>query len=122
MPCSASRKTSAREAPKHRTHRGDIAILFILVATSRYGQEENDDPRNTNFSPHLQVNRADTGVQTSTHKNVINEVPRHADLVPSSDRNKVRPERHGETVNHGDGHDMTIVVNDFGETENVVVV
>lgn len=92
------------------------------MTASRHGQEENDDPRNANFSPHLQVNGTNTGVQTSTHENVIHEAPRHANLVPGCDRNEIHSEGHSKTVNHGNGHDVAIVVNDFSETENVVVV
>src|SRR6267154_737200 len=102
------------------THGSDIAIRFVLVATTGHGQEENNDPRNADLSPHLQINRANTGVQTGSHENVVEEVPRHADLVPGCDGNEIRAEGDSKTVNHGNRHDMTVVVDDFGETENVV--
>lgn len=101
-----------------KTHRCDVPILLVLLAPSRNSQEEDNDPRNANFCPHLQVNGADSRVQGSTHEDIIQEIPGHSHLCPGGDRNKVHPKRHSKTIYHSHGHDMAIVIDDFGQAEN----
>ena len=84
------------------TYGCNISIFFILMATTRNGQKEDDDPRNANFCPHLEVDRANAGVQASTHKNVVDEIAGHANLITSCDGVEIHPEGDCETVDHRD--------------------
>jgi len=92
------------------------------MATTRDGQKEDNDPRNANLCPHLEVNRANARVQASAHKDVIYEIARHANLVTSCDSEEIHPKGDRETVDHRHRHDMTVVVDNFCESENAVVV
>lgn len=92
------------------------------MAATRDCQKEDNDPRNANLRPHLQVNRTNTGVQASTHEHVVDKIAGHANLVTSCDGKEIYPKGDCETVDHCNRHDMTIVADDFCEPENVVVV
>ena len=104
------------------TYGSDGTILFILFARTRDGQEKHDYPWNADLGPHFQVNRTDAGVECGTHKYVIYKVARHAHLFTTSDSPKISPKGHREAPDHGNRHDVAIVVNDFCEAEYVIVV
>ena len=100
----------------------DISILFVLMAPTRNGQEEDNDPRDSDLCPHLEVNRANARVQASTHKDIVNEIAGHANLVTSCDGEEVHSKGDCKPVYHRNGHDMTIVGDDFCEPEDVKIV
>lgn len=103
---------------KHKyTYRRNITVEFILLACARDGKEEGDIPGNTHFSPHLEVDVANTWVKDSTHEHIIHEVPRHADLLSAGDSPKVHPEADGEAVDDGHRHQVPEVVDDRCERE-----
>lgn len=104
------------------TYRGDIAILLPLLARARDRHEEDDDPWNADLKPHLEVDRAEARVETRAHEDVVDEVPGHANLVPGRDGDGVHEERHAPAVYHGDGHEVSKVVDDLRQAEDVVVV
>ena len=104
------------------THRSDITIRVVLLARTGDGHEEHDNPGNADLEPHLEVDGSESWVQDSAHKHVVNEVPRHTNLVPSRNREEVHAERHAEADDHRDGHEMTEIVDDGGEAEDAVVV
>lgn len=104
------------------TYRSNVAIGLVLLASTRDGQEEDNDPWDTDLSPHLEVDGAKTGVQASTHEVVVEEVAGHADCSASHDGVKVGEKGDTKAVNHGDGHEMAVVVDDLGEAEDVEVV
>ena len=68
------------------------------MATTRDRQKEDNDPRNANLCPHLEVNRANARVQASTHKDVVDEIAGHANLVTSCDGEEIHPKGDCETV------------------------
>lgn len=104
------------------THRGNIAVGFVLLEAARDGEEEHDVPWDADLSPHLQVDVSDAGVQASTHEKVINEVSRHAHRLSGNDGGKVHEERNRPTPKHSDGHKVAEVVDDAGQTEYFEVV
>ena len=104
------------------TYGGNSTILFILFACTRDGQEKHDYPRNADFRPHFQVNRTNAGVKRGAHKYIIYKVARHAHLFAASDGPEVGPKGYGEAPDHGNGHDVAVVVDDFCEAEDVIVV
>jgi hypothetical protein len=122
MPCSTTFSADVRVHAACGTHWGNITISFILLAAPRDGRKEGNVPRDAHFGPHFQVYRAKTRVEASTHEHVIDEVPRHPQLVTSRNSDKVHQERYRKTVNHGHSHQMTVIINDPGETEDSVIV
>jgi hypothetical protein len=120
MFCSLVSKRPLRRY--YMAYRSDISILLILFACSRDGQEENNDPRNPDFCPHFQVDRSNSRVQDSTLENVVNEVARHSDLRARGNSEEVHSERERKAPNHRDGHQVTKVVDNFGEAEDSGVV
>lgn len=72
------------------------------MAATRDRQKEDNDPRNADLCPHLEVNRANARVQASAHKDVIDEISRHANLVTSCDCEEMHPKGDCETVDHCD--------------------
>ena len=96
--------------------------MFILFARARDGKEEHDNPRDADFRPHLQVNGTNSRVQSSAHKDIVYEAARHAHLFTTGDGPKVRPKGHSEAPDHGNRHDVAVVIDDFREAEYVVVV
>ena len=92
------------------------------MTTTRDGQKEDNNPRNANLCPHLEVNRANARVQASAHKDVIDEIARHANLITSCDGEEIHPKGDCKAVDHRNRHDMAVVVDDFCEPEDVVVV
>ena len=104
------------------TYGSNITKLLVLFASTRHSHEENNDPRNPDFQPHLQVDRPETRVEACTHKDIINEVTRHANLVAGSDSEEVHPEGNTETDNHRHGHKMPEVVDDSSQAEDASVV
>ena len=94
------------------TYRCDITVLLVLLAGTRHRHEENKDPGNADLEPHLQVNWTNTRVQARAHEDIVNEVARHAYLVPGSDSEEIHAEGDTKANNHCDSHEMTKVVND----------
>lgn len=90
-----------------------------MLTPTRYGDKEEQDPRNTNFGPHLQIHTPDSGVQTRAHENVVGKVARHAHRLAEQDSKVVDAEADGESVNHRDGHEGAEVVDDLREAEGV---
>src|SRR6267154_4858170 len=83
---------------------GDGAILLILLACARDGQEEHDNPRDADLRPHFQVNRANSRIESGAHEDIVYEVTRHAHLFTTCDGPKVSPEGYSEAPDHGDRH------------------
>jgi hypothetical protein len=104
------------------THGGNGTILFVLFAGTRDRQEKYNYPRDANLRPHLQINRTNTRVEGGTHEYVVKEVARHSQLFSTGDGPKVRSKRYRKTPDHGDSHDVAIVVDDLREAEDVVIV
>lgn len=102
------------------THGSDISKGIVLLASTRDSKVENDDPRNANLSPHLQVNGTKARVKSSTHEVIVNEISRHAHRGFRHDGVEVGKERNTEAIDHGNGHEVAIVVNDFGKTEDTI--
>ena len=107
---------------KNSTYGCDSTIKFILLTCARDSQEEHDHPRNPDLGPHFQVNGANTRVESGAHEHIVDEVTRHAHLFTTCDGPKVCPKRYRETPDHGNRHDVPVVVYDFGEAEYVIVV
>ena len=101
------------EEKSGRAYGGNNTILFILLACAGDGQEENDNPRNADLGPHFQVNRADSRIESGTHEDVVYKVTRHAHLFTTRDGPKVSPKRYSEAPDHGDRHDVAIVIDYF---------
>ena len=101
------------------THRSDISILFILLAGTRDREEENNIPRDADLSPHLEVNTSNAGVKRCTHEDIVNEVARHPNLLPSCDCNEVHAEADRESIDMSNGHEVAVVVDDGGEPESM---
>ncbi len=104
------------------THGSNSTILFVLFARARDCQEKYNYPRDTDFRPHLQINRTNTRVECGAHEYVVYEVARHAHLFAAGNGPKVSSKGYSEAPDHGDGHDMAIVVDDLREAEDVVIV
>jgi len=103
----------------HEKHVGsNVSESIILLASTRNGEIEDNDPRNANLCPHLKVNRTQTGIEGSTHEEIVNHVARHANRSLRQNRMEVGEEGNAETIDHSNAHEMAIVVNDLGEAEN----
>jgi len=101
---------------------GHVAVCFVLLASPRNGEEEDDDPGDANLGPHFQVDVPQARVEHGTHEIVVEKVSRHANGVVGHDGEEVGDERDTEAINHGHAHEMTIVVDDLSEPKNMVVV
>jgi hypothetical protein len=51
---------------------------------------------------------------------VVVEVTGHVNLCSGSDSIYIGDERNAEAIDHRNRHEMTIIIDDFGETENVI--
>ena len=99
----------------HRnTYGSDVTVSLVLFEAAGDGEEEQDMPGDADLSPHLQVDFSDAGVQASTHKKVVNEVPGHAHRFSRNNGGKVHEECHKPTPEHSDGHKVAEVVDDAG--------
>ena len=96
--------------------------MFILFACAGDGQEEHYDPRNANFCPHFQVNGANSRVESGAHEDIVYEVTRHAHLFTTCDGPKVSPKGYSEAPDHGNRHDVAVVIDDLRKAEYVVIV
>jgi hypothetical protein len=105
-----------------KTYWRDIAVLLVLLAASGDSQEKDNYPRYPNLGPHFQVDGANSRVEASAHENIISHVTRHSDLISSRHRNKIDTEGNGKAIDHRDGHDVSIIVDDLSQAEDVVVV
>lgn len=106
---------------KSWTHGSHITVLFVLMAATRDGQKEDDDPGNANLRPHFQVNRTNTRVEAGTHEDIVYETPRHANLVSTRDGDKVDTKGHRKPIYDRHRHYMTIVIDDVSQAEDVKV-
>lgn len=123
MPCSGQHaQLNISITGRKATYGGDGTILFILFARARDGQEEHDNPGDTDFRPHFQVNGTDSRVQSCAHEDIVYEVARHAHLFTAGDGPKVSPEGDSEAPDHGNRHNVAVIIDDFREAEYVVVV
>ena len=114
---------SKKPQPDHIcTYRSDIAVRLVLLASTGDRQEENNDPWDADLSPHLEANRTDARVQRSAHEIIVKEIARHANGGPSHHCPQVGDQRDTEPVDHGDGHNVAIVVDDLSQSENTSVV
>lgn len=95
--------------------------MFILLACARDGQEEHDNPRDADLRPHLQVDRADSRIEGGAHEDVVYEATRHAHLFTTCDGPKVSAKGYSEAPDHGNRHDVAIVIDDLCQTEYVVI-
>ena len=100
----------------------DVSVSLVLLEAAGNGEEKHDVPRDADFSPHLQVDVSDTGVQASTHENVVNETSGHTNGLSGNDGGKVHEERDKPAPEHSDGHKVAEVVDDAGQAEDVEVV
>lgn len=89
-----------------------------MLASTRNGQVEDDNPRNAYLSPHLQVDRTQARIEGGTHEDIVDGVAGHTNRGLRCHSVKVGKERNTKTVNHSYGHEVTIVVNDFSEAED----
>lgn len=92
-----------------------------MLACARDGKEEHDNPRDADFRPHFQVNRANSRIESGAHEDIVYEVTRHAHLFTTCDGPKISSEGYSEAPDHGDGHNVAIIVDDLGQTEYVVI-
>ena len=99
-------------------YRCNISILFILLAATRNCKEEHNDPRDADFTLHLEVNAINARVEACTHEVIIEEIARSADLSVSKDGVKICSKSNTEAIDHSYGHEMAVIVDDFGEAEN----
>ena len=100
------------------TYRSHIAVLLVLLACAGNRHEEDDDPGNAHFKPHLEVDRADARVETCTHEDVIDEVAGHANLVAGCDGEEVHAEGDTKAIDHSDCHEVPEVVDDLSHAED----
>lgn len=56
------------------TYGGNISESLVLFASTRNGQEEDENPWDADLSPHLEADRSDSGVKGSTHEVVVEKV------------------------------------------------
>ena len=89
-----------------------------MLTSTGDSEVENNNPGDTNLGPHFQVNRAKAGVECSTHKEVINDIARHADRSLCDDCMKVGKDRNAKPINHSDSHEVSIVVDNSGKVED----
>lgn len=97
----------------------NVAVSFILLASARYSKEKDDVPGNTDFCPHFQIHGTDARVKSGTHEVVIEKVSRHPHRGPRQHRMKIGDERDAKAVNHRHGHQVSEIVDYFGEAEDV---
>lgn len=60
---------------------GDVAVLFVLTSAASESDKEQDEPRQTDLEEHLEIEPAKhTGVQLSTHEEIVDVVASHSVL------------------------------------------
>lgn len=89
-----------------------------MFASTRNSKIENDDPRNANLGPHLQINRTEAWVEGSSHKEIVDEISRHTNRSLRGNSVEIGDERDSETVDHTHSHKMTVIVNNLGKAED----
>jgi hypothetical protein len=104
------------------TYGSDISKCLVLLAGTGNREEEDEDPWDADFGPHLKADGPNSGVQGSTHEVVVEKVAWHAHGVAGHDRPDIGDQWYTEAVDHRDGHEVTVVVDDLGEAEDMVVV
>lgn len=96
----------------------NVTTGLVLLESAGNRDVEQNRPWNTNFSPHLEVNDADAGVQGSSHEEIIHQVTRHTvigTLDMGGDENK---SGQGETPDDSNSHNVAKVIDDVGKSED----
>lgn len=98
---------------------GDASVDLVLLEHDGKPQQEQNIPRQADLEEHLQVDDADSGVQWSTHEQVVDVVARHAVVVlGNKQRVHVKTNGEGEPIENGARHDLREVVEDVVELED----
>lgn len=119
MPCSVSEFSHRKICTLQSTCRCDISVDLVLLASSRDGNQVEQNPRDTDLCPHLQIDIPDSGVEGGTHKDIIRKIPAHPHRLPSQDSPEVRRKANHEPINHTRRHQPTKVIDDLREAEEV---
>lgn len=81
----------------------DIAVLLVLTSATSEGDEEQDEPRQTDLEEHLEVEPAEqTRVQLCTHEEVIDVVASHSVLSTAHKSRNVGDDRDNEARQNSD--------------------
>lgn len=107
-----------KETFKKTAHGSNIAKSIILLASTRDGKIEDNNPGDANLSPHFQINGTKTGIKCSAHEEIINGIARHADRSLRDNGMNIGNDRNTETIDHGNGHEMTVVIDDLSKAED----
>lgn len=87
----------------HEESRGsDVSAGFILLDQTGERNEEKHRPGHTGFSPHFQINVANTRIQAGTHKIIVEEVTRHTVMFAHNAANDIDECSHSEAPDNGD--------------------
>ncbi|KAH3665632.1 hypothetical protein OGAPHI_003820 [Ogataea philodendri] len=102
---------------------GDLAVFLVLFKAQAIGEEEQRVPRESDLEEHLEVDDSNSWVEWSPHENVVDRVTGHSEII-LGDVESVEVQQNGErdTREDGAGHDLTKVVNDVVDLEDVEVV
>lgn len=100
------------------TYRRDIAVLIVLLASSRNSEVKDNEPGYADLCPHFEINPSNAWVQTGTHEDVVNKAARHSHRVPGEDGPEIHAKRYGKAIDDCNRHKMAIIVDDFSEAED----
>jgi hypothetical protein len=90
----------------------DVAVLLVLTSGGAETQDEKDVPRHANLEEHLEVKNAKhTGIQLSTHEEVIDRVTCHAVLLAAPEGREVGGKTDEEATKDGDRQKRAKLVN-----------
>lgn len=97
----------------------DVSVDFVLLNRSSDGDEEEQEPGETDFKEHLQVDDSeDSGVELGSHEEVVDEVSSHSVLSTTSKSRVVGDEGYNDSGENSDGHVFTKVVDEVGNLED----
>jgi len=89
----------------------DVTIQLVLLNRGGDRDQEQEEPRQTDFEEHLEVDEAeDSRVQFGTHEEVVYEVSSHPVLRATSDSTVVGDEADGDSGENSDAHVGTEIV------------
>lgn len=107
---------------KHEANlRTDVAVSFPLFQSRGQGQEEKEEPRDSDFEEHLKVQvLTDSRVQWGPHEAIVNGITGHS-MVVTGDINgvEVQQPRAGDSIENGKRHEFTEIIDDVAQMEHI---
>ena len=110
-------KTCSEDHVRHVVR--DPSDILVLLDRTGKGDEEEQHPRDTDLGEHLEVDRSNSRVERDTHKVIVDPDTAKTEGLsapPEQSSSNLDKEGAGERGDQGDGHELSKVLDDPGET------